>query len=201
MTMEVASNSRDGSLSSTTAVNVSLQLSVEQWELLRRLRNSHLTRLQIMRAYDELDRLDRELGNLFNSASYQQQHPPPPPRLPFCSPLPSSSSSARVPPAESESPTNNLSPPSSASITSNNTNKRSLTHTVNGHPSIRLANGYQPLQLHYSSSSSSSTSSNMTVRAMRTNANEGNTTIYAPHEPMTQIDFEEEARELQDLVA
>ncbi|CAF1675858.1 unnamed protein product, partial [Adineta ricciae] len=62
MAMEASSNSRDG-LSST-----SLQLSVEQWELLRRLRNSHLTKAQITRAYDELDRLDRELGNLFNTA-------------------------------------------------------------------------------------------------------------------------------------
>ena len=191
--MEVVSNSRDGLLSSTTA-NVSLQLSVEQWELLRRLRNSHLTRLQIIRAYDELDRLDRELGTLFNSASH---HPPPP----FCSSLPSSSSSTHVPSAESVSPTNNRSSPSSASITSNNTNKRSHSHIVNGHPSIRLANGYQPSQLHHSTSSSSSTSSNVTVRVMRSSANESNTTGYALHEPMTHIDFEEEARELQDLLA
>ena len=63
MTMEASSNSSRDGLSST-----SLQLSVEQWELLRRLRNSHLTKMQIIRAYDELDRLDRELGNLFNSA-------------------------------------------------------------------------------------------------------------------------------------
>ncbi len=63
MAMEASSNSRVGLSSSTTTT--ALQLSVEQWELLRRLRNRHLTKTQIIRAYDELDRLDRELGNLF----------------------------------------------------------------------------------------------------------------------------------------
>ncbi|CAF5037051.1 unnamed protein product, partial [Rotaria sp. Silwood1] len=100
MMMEASSNSRDGSSST------SLQLSVEQWELLRRLRNSHLTKTQIIRAYDELDRLDRELGNLFNTA------PP--------------SSSTNVPSTDPVSPstmiTQQISPSSSSIQNNNNTN-------------------------------------------------------------------------------
>ncbi|CAF5176792.1 unnamed protein product, partial [Rotaria magnacalcarata] len=109
--MEASSNSRDGlssSSSTTTTTITSLQLSVEQWELLRRLRNSHLSKAQIIRAYDELDRLDRELGNLFNSA-------PPVPSLP--------SSCTNVPSTDPVSPSTlnsqQVSPPSSTSITNN----------------------------------------------------------------------------------
>ncbi|CAF0756817.1 unnamed protein product [Didymodactylos carnosus] len=59
--------------STTQSRNIALALSVEQWELLRRLRNSHLTKTQIIQAYDELDRLDRELGQVFNQ---QIEHQP-----------------------------------------------------------------------------------------------------------------------------
>ena len=112
--MEVLSNSRDG-------LTPSLQLSVEQWELLRRLRNSHLTKKQILRAYDELDRLDRELGNLFNSA-----HPPT---------LPSSSTTDPISPTAVNS--QQISPPSSVS-----NNKRAHSHIGNGLLQGRSTNGY-----------------------------------------------------------
>jgi predicted XRE-type DNA-binding protein len=130
MTMEASSNSRDG-LSST-----SLQLSVEQWELLRRLRNSHLTKQQIIRAYDELDRLDRELGNLFNSAS--------------------SSSSTIVPPPDPISPSTMITQqisPSSSSLSNNN--KRTHSQTVNGltsRSSSTTSNGYHSHLHHHTTS-------------------------------------------------
>lgn len=108
MTMDASSNCRE-SVSSITC----LQLSVEQWELLRRLRNSHLSKIQIIRAYDELDRLDRELGSLFNVSS--------------------STNSLNEP--VSPSTMNQNSPPSS--ISGLNT-KRTYTHSVNG----RSSNGY-----------------------------------------------------------
>ncbi len=182
--MEASSNSRDGlSSSSTTATTTtSLQLSVEQWELLRRLRNSHLTKAQIIRAYDELDRLDRELGNLFNSA-----HPPPPPPL--------SSSSTIVPSTDPVSPSTinsqQISPPSSVT---NNNNKRSHSHTVNGLPPVRPSNGYHSSHIHTSSS-------NVGIRPTRNGINETNITSLNQYETINQNDLEEEARELQELLA
>jgi hypothetical protein len=168
-TMEASSNSRDG-LSST-----SLQLSVEQWELLRRLRNSHLTKVQIIRAYDELDRLDRELGNLFNTA------PP--------------SSSTIPPPTEPVSPsamiTQQISPPSS----SLSNNKRPHSHTVNGltaRSSSTTSNGYH---LHHHT-----TSPSVSVRP-RNGVNEINSTIVNQYETTNQNDMEEETRELQELLS
>ena len=136
MTMEASSNSRDD-------LTASLQLSVEQWELLRRLRNSHLTRKQIIRAYDELDRLDRELGNLFHTA-----HPPT---------LPSSSlSSANIPPNDPVSPSiiNSQQTSPASSLTNN---KRSQSHTGNSLPPIRPTNGYHIQQ----------SSSNPNIRGMK----------------------------------
>ncbi len=171
MMMEASSNSRDG-LSSA-----SLQLSVEQWELLRRLRNSHLTKQQIIRAYDELDRLDRELGNLFNTA------PPP--------------SSTIVPLPDPVSPsiamTQQISP-SSSSLSTTNHNKRSHSQTVNGftsRSSSTTSNGYHP-HLHHPST--------LAVRS-RTGANEMQSTSMNQYETMNSNDLEEETRELQELIS
>ncbi|CAF4620536.1 unnamed protein product [Rotaria sp. Silwood2] len=197
--MEASSNSRDGltsssSSSTTTATTTSLQLSVEQWELLRRLRNSHLTKAQIIRAYDELDRLDRELGNLFNS-------------VPPASSLTLSSSCINVPLIDPVSPSTinsqQVSPPSSASIinnTTNNNNKRPYSQTVNGLQPVRLSNGYHSSQMHHSTTSSSS-SSNPNLRPIRNSINETNSSILNQHETINQNDVEEENRELQELLA
>lgn len=115
--MEVSSNpNRD-------VFPTSLQLSVEQWELLRRLRNSHLTKKQILRAYDELDRLDRELGNLYNTSTV----------------LPSSSTivTHNDPVSPTTINSQQVSPPSSLI-----NNKRSHSHTTSNIPSVRSTNGY-----------------------------------------------------------
>lgn len=189
MAMEASSNSRDGlsSSSSMTTNATSLQLSVEQWELLRRLRNSHLTKPQIIRAYDELDRLDRELGNLFNSA------PPVSANL--------SSSCTHIPSMDPVSPSTmisqQVSPPSSTSI--NNNNKRPHSHAVNGIPPVRLSNGYSS-NVHHSGTPSS-LSANANVRPMRNGVSDANSTGINPYEPINQNDIEEETRELQELLA
>jgi hypothetical protein len=179
MMMEASSNSRDG-LSLT-----SLQLSVEQWELLRRLRNSHLTKTQIIRAYDELDRLDRELGNLFNNKAPS-----------------SSSSSAIVPPPplppDPVSPSTMIAQqisPSSSSISNNN--KRTHSQTVNGltsRSSSTTSNGYHS-HLHHPT-----TSPNVNVRS-RNGVNEINSSNINQYEITNQNDIEEEARELQELLS
>lgn len=189
MTMEASSNSRDG-LSLSTTTSSSLQLSIEQWELLRRLRNSHLTKLQIIRAYDELDRLDRELGNLFNSG---HSHPPPPLTLPSLS----SSSSTIVPSTDPVSPitinSQQISPPSSVTNNNhnhnnnNNNNKRPHSHTGNGLSSVRPSNGYH-----------SSTNSN--IRTIRNGTNETNSSHSNSYDSINQNDLEEETRELQELL-
>ena len=50
--------------------NNSLLFSIEQWEFIRRLRNSGLTKDQICQAFDDLDRIERELGErLFHNNS------------------------------------------------------------------------------------------------------------------------------------
>ncbi|CAF1431670.1 unnamed protein product [Rotaria sordida] len=197
--MEASSNSRDGLTSSssttttTTTTTTSLQLSVEQWELLRRLRNSHLTKAQIIRAYDELDRLDRELGNLFNSA-------------PSAPPLILSSSCTNVPLIDPVSPSTinsqQVSPPSLTSITNNNNNnnKRPHSHTVNGLQPVRLSNGYHSSHIQHSTTSSSSSSSNASLRPIRNGINETNSSILNQHETINQNDIEEENRELQELL-
>jgi len=174
--MEASSNSRDG-LSST-----SLQLSVEQWELLRRLRNSHLTKTQIIRAYDELDRLDRELGNLFNTA------PP--------------SSSTIVPPPDPVSPstmiTQQISPSSSSISNNNNNNKRPHSQTVNGlasRSSSTTSNGYHSHLHHHT------TSPNLNVRPRNGVNNEIQSTNVNQYESMNSNDIEEETRELQELIS
>ena len=40
--------------------------TIEQFELIRRLRNSGVTKEQILQAFDSLDRLDRELGAIYS---------------------------------------------------------------------------------------------------------------------------------------
>jgi len=169
VTMEASSNSRDG-LSST-----SLQLSVEQWELLRRLRNSQLTKTQIIRAYDELDRLDRELGNLFqtNNGSVAAQRD-------------SSSPSTNSPPLPQNFPL--------TTTTTTNPNKRSHCFSTNGSTSrsstTTITNGYSP-QLHHHNSSPN------IVNRSTTNGNNS----LQQFEPLTSTDIEEETRELQELLA
>lgn len=170
VTMEASSNSRDG-LSST-----SLQLSVEQWELLRRLRNSQLTKTQIIRAYDELDRLDRELGNLFqtNNGSVAAQRD-------------SSSPSTNSPPLPQNFPL-------TTATTTTNPNKRSHCFSTNGSTSrsstTTITNGYSP-QLHHHNSSPN------IVNRSTTNGNNS----LQQFEPLTSTDIEEETRELQELLA
>ena len=191
--MEVSPNGRDGistgfsstptaTIGNTSASTSSLQLSVEQWELLRRLRNSHLSKSQIVRAYDELDRLDRELGNLFNSA-------------PANSTTSSNQSTDPVSPtAIVTSPLSNNNP--------NQNNKRSHGHTINGFSVNRPSNGY-----HSSSSSSSShmhhsaSTSNVNLRSARGSLHDINSSITNQHETINTIDIEEETRELQELLA
>ena len=43
-----------------------LSFSIEQWELIRRLRNSGITKDLLLRAFDDLDRMEKDLGSLFN---------------------------------------------------------------------------------------------------------------------------------------
>jgi hypothetical protein len=54
--------------------------SIEQWELIRRLRNSGLTKEQLANAYDDLDKIEQDLGplytipsNLFANLNFQNQ--------------------------------------------------------------------------------------------------------------------------------
>lgn len=48
------------------STNSTLLFSIEQWELIRRLRNSGLTKEQVCQAFDDLDRMDQELGSFYN---------------------------------------------------------------------------------------------------------------------------------------
>lgn len=52
--------------SNVMSTNSTLLFSIEQWELTRRLRNSGLTKEQVCQAFDDLDRMDKELGSLYN---------------------------------------------------------------------------------------------------------------------------------------
>ncbi|UJR21237.1 hypothetical protein I4U23_024332 [Adineta vaga] len=169
MTMEVSSNSRDG-LSST-----SLQLSVEQWELLRRLRNSHLTKSQIIRAYDELDRLDRELGNLFNTAHST-----------------SSTITHSIDPVSPSTTITQQISPSSSSISNHNNNKRPHSQTVNGLTN-RTSNGH-----HYTTTTPTPSVNNTRPRNSTNDLNISNGNQY---EPLNSNDIEEETRELQELIS
>lgn len=44
----------------------SLLFSIEQWELIRRLRNSGLTKEQIGQAFDDLNKIEQDLGSMYN---------------------------------------------------------------------------------------------------------------------------------------
>jgi hypothetical protein len=60
----------DRSSNNMSSKNNSLLFSIEQWEFIRRLRNSGLTKEQICQAFDDLDRIERELGErLFNNST------------------------------------------------------------------------------------------------------------------------------------
>lgn len=164
---------------SSISSSPTLQLSVEQWELLRRLRNSHLTKQQIIRAYDELDRLDRELGNVFNS-----------------------SSSSILPPSDPISPstviTQQISPSSSTIINNNNHNKRSHSQTISApnsrSSSSNTSNGYH---LH-----TTSPSLHGGGRPSRNNgAHDHQPTNLNQYEVLNSNDLEEENRELQELLS
>lgn len=50
----------------SSQVNGSPLFTIEQIELIRRLRNSGITKEQIIQAFDSLERLDRELGPVYN---------------------------------------------------------------------------------------------------------------------------------------
>ena len=47
-------------------MNVKFLFTVEQLELIRRLRNSGLTKDQVLSAFDSFERLDHELGTAYN---------------------------------------------------------------------------------------------------------------------------------------
>ena len=46
--------------------NSTLLFTVEQWELTRRLKNSGLTKEQLCQAFDDLDKMEKDLGSLYN---------------------------------------------------------------------------------------------------------------------------------------
>ncbi len=49
-----------------TQVNGTPLFTIEQIELIRRLRNSGLTKEQLVQAYDAMERLERELGPVYS---------------------------------------------------------------------------------------------------------------------------------------
>lgn len=49
-----------------SSTNTSHVYTIEQIELIRRLRNSGLTKAQLVQAFESLERLDRELGPTYN---------------------------------------------------------------------------------------------------------------------------------------
>ena len=46
----------------------STKFSIEQWEFIRRLRNSGLSKEQVCQAFDDLERIERELDSLFHNS-------------------------------------------------------------------------------------------------------------------------------------
>jgi hypothetical protein len=52
--------------SNVMAKNSTLLFSIEQWELTRRLKNSGLTKEQVCQAFDDLERMERDLGSLYS---------------------------------------------------------------------------------------------------------------------------------------
>ena len=65
-----------------------LLFSIEQWELVRRLRNSGLTKEQVCQAFDDLERMEKELGGLYsvpvNWSPNQSQGSPTPSSAAVC---------------------------------------------------------------------------------------------------------------------
>lgn len=60
-------NSLPTSITATSAAAMSsLLFSIEQWELIRRLRNSGISKEDIIQAFDELDRIERDLGSIYD---------------------------------------------------------------------------------------------------------------------------------------
>lgn len=57
---------KTGVLHTTMPRNGSLLFSIEQWELIRRLRNSGLTKEQIGQAFDDLAKIEQDLGSMYN---------------------------------------------------------------------------------------------------------------------------------------
>ena len=58
----------------------SILFTIEQWELIRRLRNSGLNKEHLCQAYDDLERIERELGSVYDvhndvtNVNNSQQH-------------------------------------------------------------------------------------------------------------------------------
>ena len=50
-------------LSNIMSKNSSLLFTIEQWELVRRLKNSGITKEQICQAFDDLDKMEKDLGS------------------------------------------------------------------------------------------------------------------------------------------
>jgi predicted XRE-type DNA-binding protein len=53
-------------LNSLISKNSTLVFTIEQWELARRLKNSGISKEQLCQAFDDLDRMERDLGQLYN---------------------------------------------------------------------------------------------------------------------------------------
>jgi hypothetical protein len=57
-------------LSNMMSKNSSLVFTIEQWELVRRLKNSGITKEQMCQAFDDLDKMEKDLGySMFGQAS------------------------------------------------------------------------------------------------------------------------------------
>ena len=78
------STSNKTHLPSSPSSSSSLLFSIEQWELIRRLRNSGVSKDDIFSAFDELDRVERDLGPVYDlplinnaktTPQQQQTHP------------------------------------------------------------------------------------------------------------------------------
>jgi hypothetical protein len=61
-------------LTSFISKNSTLLFTIEQWDLTRRLKNSGLTKEQLCQAFDDLDRMETELGGLYNISFNNSQN-------------------------------------------------------------------------------------------------------------------------------
>lgn len=62
-----------GMLNTDCQINNETMFSIEQIELIRRLRNSGITKEQVVEAFDSLDRIDGELGTLYSTPVNRNQ--------------------------------------------------------------------------------------------------------------------------------